>query len=725
MPIDPYQPCPAGRDKKLKFCCGTEVLEDLEKLYAAMEGNQPLGALELASRLVEKKPDRACLLMLLGMLQRNHQRLDDARRTAQRLRAVAPDGAAGPALLASLESFEGDAAQAVQWLSEAMSLLPPKTMPQVVYEAMEHVAVRLATEGEVVTAVVLLRLVVQVSRGEDEEAVRLLESVSRRLAHHTPVQQSLTQLGAPELPPHYPRSLRERYQEAWRDALLGRWQRAEAALEALAREAPQEPAIWQNLGTVRRWLLKLNAAAEAFRTLAGLQGLAPEAAIEAEAIAQVLLLPTLSDAPQMTVTTWAVTDLAAMKEHLLSSRQVRSLPVPRPDDAHGQGPPPQAVFELLDRPLPASGEGLTRDRVPHVAGMLTVYGKETDRPARVEFSALSWAGLEPGEKTLRALVGNWLGEQLEHHVVGRVHPAIAAEVRLEFPDDTPAELRERLAREEHQLFLLSIWPNLAMQVLEGKTPRQAVADPEGQRRVQALILLMEYAHPAHDDRFDKLRRALGLPLLARIDPRQARLEELSPLAWLRVEAEKLTDEQLLEGLEVAQRTHLTNLLGRLVGEVSGRPSLQSRSDLDLAELYAEMGELALTPDETLLWLRRAQEAALQRKQSPARYLIAEAECHLRRGDGQAVKALLDRLVGEHMQEREVSEFVLRLLLRIGAARIDPITGQVVLVSPAGGAAGAAAPDAGAEATSGLWTPDQPASPAPAAGRSKLWIPGSE
>lgn len=725
MPIDPYQPCPAGRDKKLKFCCGTEILEDLEKLYAAMEGNQSLSALELAGRLVEKKPDRACLLMLLGMLQQSHQRLDEARQTAQRLVAVAPDSPAGPALLASVEALQGNPAQAVERLSEACALLPPKSMQRVVFEAMEHVTLRLAAEGQTVPALVLARLMVQMTRGQDEEMVRVLETLQWHLVRQSPVEQSLTYPAPSDLPRRYPPSLRDRYAQAVVDAMLARWKRAEAGLEALTREVPEEPAVWQCLGTVRYWQLKPTAAAEAFRKLATLKHVPPEVAIEAEATAQVILWPTLEDAPQWLVTTWAVTDLAAVKEQLLSSRQVRSIPVRQPEQAQDQGPPPQAAYELLDRPLPPSGTPLTRDQVPHVAGILTVYGKETDRPARVELTALSWAGAEPAEKTLRALIGNWMGEQLEQRGLGRTSPSLAAQTRLRFPDETPPELRQRLEREEHQLFLLSIWPNLPMQVLDGKTPRQAVADPEGQRRVQALILLMEYEAHTQDDRFDKLRRALGLPLLARIDPSQVSVDELTPLAWLRVELSKLSDDQLLEGLRVAERTHLTSLLARLGQEVSSRPSLHNRSELDLAELYAEMGEQATTPDEALVWYRKAQEAARQRNQSPARYMIAETECQMRRGDTEAVMALVDRLAREHAQEQEVAQFIMGFLLRIGAARIDPLTGQLVLTPKAAAASGAAAPGTSPAEASSLWTPDQPAAAAPATGRSKLWIPGSE
>ena len=41
-------------------------------------------------------------------------------------------------------------------------------------------------------------------------------------------------------------------------------------------------------------------------------------------------------------------------------------------------------------------------------------------------------------------------------------------------------------QEQRTLSLLSIWPNLPMSALDGKSPRQAVADPAGQIRVQAV-----------------------------------------------------------------------------------------------------------------------------------------------------------------------------------------------------------------------------------------------
>ena len=50
----------------------------------------------------------------------------------------------------------------------------------------------------------------------------------------------------------------------------------------------------------------------------------------------------------------------------------------------GNEPPPMAVFLVLDREIPATAQNLSRDNVPKVLGEMLIYGKETDRPARVD-----------------------------------------------------------------------------------------------------------------------------------------------------------------------------------------------------------------------------------------------------------------------------------------------------------------------------------------------------
>ena len=40
MPIEPYDTCPCGSGEKIKFCCGVDVLTELESISRSMEGSQ-------------------------------------------------------------------------------------------------------------------------------------------------------------------------------------------------------------------------------------------------------------------------------------------------------------------------------------------------------------------------------------------------------------------------------------------------------------------------------------------------------------------------------------------------------------------------------------------------------------------------------------------------------------------------------------------------------------
>jgi len=51
MSLDAYQPCPCGIDKKIKFCCGPEILDDLAKLNEMKL--KEVGDPEIATRMAQ------------------------------------------------------------------------------------------------------------------------------------------------------------------------------------------------------------------------------------------------------------------------------------------------------------------------------------------------------------------------------------------------------------------------------------------------------------------------------------------------------------------------------------------------------------------------------------------------------------------------------------------------------------------------------------------------
>ena len=730
MSLDAYQPCPCGIDKKIKFCCGAEILDDLAKIDEALAGEQRLGALDLCNRLLAQKPDRPCLLMHKATVQMALNELPACRETVAHLLQVAPGNPGGLAITAMLACHEAQAKEAVEALQSALEVQQGKLIP-VVYEAIGIVARTLDAFGEPLAAQTYAVFQASASGGKDRNAVMTLLELEASgqipLAIHgmtglVPAPAE-AQLKAAEV---------AEFSAALHQADVGCWRKAAELFEKLAQKSPGEPAIWRNIAVCKLRVLDNAGAIAALRKFASLSAVPRDDAVEAEALAQFLIDPAEVDfLPEITVT-YAITDAQALREHLLSSKRVHSVPFDPAQFREGEEPPPLAMFLVLDREVPPTPQNLTRDNVPKVLGEMLLYGKETDRPARVEFSATKTADFEAKLKHVRDALGQWLGEKLKEEESGKVSAVGAAlAINWRFPDETPLDVRKKMIQEHRTQTLLSVWPNLPMGVLDGKSPRQAVADSAGQIRVQAIILQMDLAEPEENPDYSKLRRSLGLPVLEPIDPSGVRVESLSPARQTRLDVKKMTDDQLVAVYRRAVVTASPRLLRKIGLEIVSRPSLDSHQQLDKGEVYDILSRMALDADEAVKFLVKAQEVAKAKGRSPARYLLAELPYRLQRGEEQESRRILNLLTTRHANEPGVQQALLNLLAQLGLVRVDPATGRPVMIIPSGGVPGAAPtalgaapppPTAEAPAKSALWTPDQglPAGE----GKSKLWLPGT-
>jgi tetratricopeptide (TPR) repeat protein len=732
MSLDAYQPCPCGIDKKIKFCCGAEILDDLAKIDEALAGEQRLGALDLCNRLLEKKPDRPCLLMHKATVQMALRELGGCRETVEHLLKVAPGNPGGLAIAAMLDCQEGHAEEAVDKLQSALEAQQGKLIP-VVYEAIGIVARTLDAIGEPLAAQTYAVFQAAASQGKDREAIYNLLDLEASGQIPLAIHGMTTLASAPADGPMKAASIAE-FNEALRQADLGCFRLAAQKLAELAKKEPNEPAVWRNIGVCRLRILDEEGAIEAFRRLAALSGVPRDEAVEAEAMAQHLRpLTEVDTLPELSVT-YAVSDVQALREQLLSSKRVNAIPFDPAQFQEANEPPPLAAFLVLDREVPATSQNLSRDNVPKHVGDIFLYGKETDRPARAEFTAIKTSDYDAKLKHFLDLLGPLAGEKLGEEETGRIPSVTAAlSINWRFPDDTPVEVRKKLIQEQRTLALLSIWPNLPMGALDGRSPRQAVADTLGQIRVQAVILRMDLSEPVENPEYNKLRRSLGLPTADPIEPSSVRVESLSPARQTRLIMEKMSDEQLVAVYRRAVVTSAPRLMRRIGLEIVSRPSFDNHKDIDKAEVYDILSRMALDSQEAIGFLTKAQEIAKAKNKSPARYLLGELPLRLQRGEEQESRRVLNLLTQRHGREPGVQEALLNMLAQLGLVRVDPATGRPVILMPSAGAAPAAgaalgaapAPAAGPAATP-LWTPDALApEPAAPAGKSKLWIPGMD
>jgi hypothetical protein len=138
-------------------------------------------------------------------------------------------------------------------------------------------------------------------------------------------------------------------------------------------------------------------------------------------------------------------------------------------------------------------------------------------PYRLELSCLSRARLEAGKELLETILGD-----LIRHQGDMIEPVEDYMVRqpptpLRRPPSVPPEVAEASAheilREEFEK-----WADKPMEALGGRTPREAVQDPEGRDQVIEMLKIAEFiqegrrraGEPWYD--INQIRRELGLPI---------------------------------------------------------------------------------------------------------------------------------------------------------------------------------------------------------------------
>ena len=152
------------------------------------------------------------------------------------------------------------------------------------------------------------------------------------------------------------------------------------------------------------------------------------AAVEAEALAQMLVFSDDEDQQLDEVThTYPVTDGDRVLERLLSEKHVVThARRPAAVGHRGDRRRPKAAFWLLDRGLPAAHRSLEFHEVPNILGEMYLYGKQTDRDARVEFVSAKTADFEAKLQKLKELLGEFGGALEKEETTGQVAATTAA-----------------------------------------------------------------------------------------------------------------------------------------------------------------------------------------------------------------------------------------------------------------------------------------------------------
>ncbi|MCA9123998.1 MAG: hypothetical protein H6822_13045 [Planctomycetaceae bacterium] len=715
MSLDPYQPCPCGSGNKIKFCCSKDIQTELDKVIRAVQGEQRASALEHVHKLIADKGARNALLAIKADVELALGRFDEADSTIDEFLAASPDNPVALSLSAIHACSQNDMESAIEDLQQAMEHLQGM-LPPSVYSAIGVVAQTLLQAGDVLAARGHLLMQAGLAGDQDENPVRLLMRINMLREVPLLLKQDYMYAECPEGV-----EWAEEFEKAKKLALRGAWIAACELLDGLEERYPGQPAILRNIGILSGWVGQRDEAVVAWKKYASLPEVPLDDAVEASALAQLLDPEAEADEIDSMMVVYEVSDTEKLMEICLSDKRISNMPVDLSELSAEGEPPPKAAFWLLDRPIPESGVELTRDAIPIVLGEIYVFGKRTDRSARIEFSVLRDESFEGTKSALTAILGEFLNESPTEEVVSQVPLALAALTwRWRLPDDTPSTKRRELVAEQRAEVMLNRWPELRLNSLDGKTPREAAGDPKLKVATLAAILLLELGSEQNGSEFDfnELRKSLNLPTRDTIDPTGIDALRISIVKIPLLDVAKLSDEDLLMLYRRVVLKHASEAIRHLSKEVLHRSSLKEKVDKN--ETYDLLIRTAVNADDALAYVADAKKNASDAGESPARWLLAELSIRLSRADTAECQTLVQTIQSRYMQEPGVAQGLYEILVSYG------------IISPEGRPAGprpvgtppTASTAASTEAASPLWTPDAPVA-ASGSEKSKLWIPGMD
>jgi hypothetical protein len=710
MSLDAYSLCPGGTGKKIKFCCG-EFLAELQKIDRMVEGEQYLACLKLIDTLLELEPgrDRPCLLATKCMLLRTTDQRAAAEAATTAFLAKHPDNQIALAERALLVA-ERDARQAMGLLQRAIRAAGGNVSGRV-YEAIGLTAAAMLREGFPLSARALLELQCELVE-QDPRSLELLAALSRAADVPLLLRDSRPSVPCPEDAPW-----KDRFHAALDPIERADWQTGAERLTALAADVPDAPAVWCNLATLRGWLADNPGCIDALHRYAALRareagGL--EDAVEAEATAMLLTDDPLGDRLEMFRLEWTIKDVERAQEGFLSAPRFRAIPFDPAQFSDAQTPPPKAAYMLLDRPMPESAEGLSVETAPRLLGQAVLFGRQTDREARLEVIGVAGDEVQAVKEMVSQAAGDAVEPQPKEEVVGH-WSASQKMMRAAWqpPRGTSADQIRALLRQYQRETILNRWPDVRLGVLAGRSPREVAGEEDYRVRLLAAILVLEYWSDRLQGEidFNELRAQLGLPVLEAIDPRQQPVDQLPTVRLSRVSVEGLSDDELRLAYGRAGAMGVRAALRKFAEAIVDRPSLADSNER--LHAYATLAHNETDVARALEYVDKGRRAAEAKKQSSASWDMMELSLHFAARDGHGIGRLIDHLQHHHVNEPGVAEALTQMLIDVGMLRPD----GTPAFAPEAATAAAEPP---AAEPGGLWTPD---SAQPTAGGGKLWTPG--
>jgi len=718
MTLETNDFCPCGSGNKIKFCCGNDIAKELDKLTTAMQGEQYIASIKNLDQLLAEKGPLPCLYALRSVALLATGQFEAARENIDQFLDIAPENAtawAGRALTSEAEPHK-----VMEYAQKCLEFASDEMIPQLIVPALQGLTDALFSSGNAFAGFSHLTLVSAIARNSQQTTAKMLQFMQN---------------------PDYPLLLKQRlpmpvaaednswygsYEEALLLARRGAWMAALDQIEDLIETHEGDPTLLQAAAVLNSYL-GLEEGIQAWRTYGATLDVKSDAAIEAEAYAQMLTNQSDPDVQPIQRLTYSVDNIDLIQESLVASSQARIVPDPGFSNEDPDNPPPRSLFVLTDKDQLDSGAEITLEQVPIAVATLYLFGKQTDRDARVELVLANLNEESAATSTLEKICGAELGKLEDTQDISMV-PVLADALAWNpvFPDDTPQQLMQNLSLDQREIGFRDIFPTLKLKAFDGRTAEELALDFQHRIKVQATLLIIESNLQCRDYKADLnyVREKLGLPILESLDPTDVELNRIADIQLARYDVTKMTTDQLAHCYQRCLVIGFRKGIVALAEEISTRD--EKPEHISLADVYGSLLETRDTNEQRLELIEKAKQAAVDAQQSPAIWLLREIPLQLMSGNSQKASELMQKVEANHIEEPGIREHFYQLLMQLGIINPDgsPTAGPA---APAG-QPGIIDPTSSDSTAGGVWTPgSQPAAdPEPQSQPSEekpgLWIP---
>ena len=374
--------------------------------------------------------------------------------------------------------------------------------------------------------------------------------------------------------------------------------------------------------------------------------------------------------------TFEVDDFEKISEIASSCRQLEPMPSVLDHDPFGEGPAPRAGYLVLDKEtISEDSDGLEEldlADVPMVRGELLLYGKQTDRAARIEFVKPEDLACKESLQIVKEVFAGLVGGEPE---LKRIDSVMQLDHETNFdwrlPVTVPQQTVQRLVKEQFRKTLTEKLAELKTPMLSDLSLSEAIGKPELTTAVQAFILFLRQMNGG--ERFpigllDELVTELSIKELPPVVLGGVTLDDVSPAIHGSLDVEKLTNDQVV-GLH-----HYSFRVGNLAVVAKTNPELLNRPDthqtISKRVLLTTQAQMEPDSEKGLELLAQMRVDAKRDGEPLGHLLVDEFEYRLSRNlVGKKMKDLVRAIEARHIEEPGVESRLTMVLERHGL--LDP------------------------------------------------------